>query len=171
MGLALFVQIPVTFEESFIAFKTGLGYMMDMRASIPEAEDFFSSPLSSHSIISLLSAFAAKDKNFRILLLHLPPPEAAAVLSSNHREALQDSTWNAFIALWSFQELFGRLEVSSAMLLLLLLLWLLLLLFISCSCSCSSLFGVAVGIVSCFYPYSLFFSSCHHLMFCVYCFS
>ncbi|CDI84857.1 hypothetical protein, conserved [Eimeria praecox] len=105
-------QLPVTFEESFIAFKTGLGHLVEMRDSIPDAEPFFSSPLSSQTIMSLLKAFSGKDENFRILLLHLPPSEVATVLSSNHREALQDSTWNAFIALWSFQEVYGRLEAD-----------------------------------------------------------
>ncbi|XP_026191168.1 uncharacterized protein LOC113146841 [Cyclospora cayetanensis] len=104
--------VPVTFEESFIAFKIGLGYIYKMREKYPESEPFFSSPLSTQTTLALLKAFYDKDKDFRLLLIHMPPPETAAILSSNNRAALQDSTWNAFIALWSFQEVFGRLAVD-----------------------------------------------------------
>lgn len=111
-GVVNVPQVPLTFEESFIAFKVGLGYIVEMRNQLPGAEPFFSRPLTSRSILSLLEAFSQENQDFSVLLLHLPPPEKATVLISNTRAALQDCTWNAFISMWSFQEVFGRLEVS-----------------------------------------------------------
>lgn len=102
----------MTFEESFIAFKVGLGYIARLSEKLSAAESFFSLPLSTETILSLVRAFSDVDQDFRVLLMHLPPPEMATVLSSNNRASLQTSTWNAFIALWSFQEVFGRLTVS-----------------------------------------------------------
>ncbi|KAL8273426.1 hypothetical protein Esti_002671 [Eimeria stiedai] len=104
-------EIPVTFEESFIAFKAGLDYLQQMEEKVPP-NTFFSHRLSSETITSLLTAFANFDRDFAVLLLHTPPPESAAALSSNNRAALQQATWNAFIALWSFHEVFGRLGVD-----------------------------------------------------------
>ena len=106
------IQLPVTFEESFIAFKVGLGYISRMREKMPAVDSFFSSYLSTESVTKLLKGFIDASPAFRVLILHMPPPEGAAVLISNNRAALQASTWNAFIALWSFQEAFGRLSVS-----------------------------------------------------------
>ncbi|KAL8446402.1 hypothetical protein Emed_004856 [Eimeria media] len=104
-------EIPVTFEESFIAFKVGLDYLQQMEPKVAPST-FFTHPLSSDTITSLLTAFADFDRDFAVLLLHTPPPESAVALSSNNRAALQQGTWNAFIALWSFHEVFGRLAVD-----------------------------------------------------------
>ncbi|KAL8437477.1 hypothetical protein ACSSS7_000900 [Eimeria intestinalis] len=104
-------EVPVTFEESFIAFKVGLDYLQQMEPKVAPST-FFSQPLSPETITSLLTAFAEVDQDFAVLMLHTPPAESAVALSSNNRAALQQGTWNAFIALWSFHEVFGRLAVE-----------------------------------------------------------
>ncbi|CDJ40003.1 hypothetical protein, conserved, partial [Eimeria tenella] len=103
--------VPVTFEESLIAFKTGLHYARCVGWAHAAFAAFESAAVSTESVLSLVAAFAEKEKDLSLLLLHLPPAAAAAAASAlSHRQTLQTATWNAFVAFWSIQEVYGLLE-------------------------------------------------------------
>lgn len=98
------------YTEALSIFKLGFEYIMRYKEN-EKVVGVLREKITSDVLQELLQGFLESDETLRILINHIPPSEMTALSMSNTREALQEATWNAFSALWSLREVFGRLKV------------------------------------------------------------